>query len=220
MSRARKAQKIGRGIRDDGPKLSPPPPAEIKLDLGCGQSPREGFEGVDIVAGPKVKHVVNLWKFPWPWKTDSICELFASHVIEHVPMAFISPKGEYKLVPDGPEDQDLLLRFFDECWRILKPGGKMMVVVPACGSDRAFQDPTHRRFIASNTFLYLSGHWRESQKLDHYNVKCRFKQTVDAVPGEPASRMPEVQARMSRHYRNYISDFVANLEAVKEEPKG
>jgi len=200
-------------------RLTPAPKVLLKLDLGCGQSCREGFQGVDIVPGKGVKYVVNLMKFPWPFKDNSCEQLYSCHFVEHLAPVFISPKGEYKLAADSPDDQDLLFRFFDECWRILIPKGKMMVVVPACGSDRAFQDPTHRRFIASNTFLYLSGQWREQQKLDHYNVKCRFSQTVDAIPVEPQSRVPEVQRRMSLHYRNYISDYVANLEAVKEDEK-
>lgn len=197
-------------------QLSPAPKKLLSLDLGCGQSPREGFEGVDLVPGPTVKHVVNLFKFPWPWADNSVEKIFTSHLLEHIPMAYVSPKGEYKLVPDSKDDQDLFFRFFDECWRILTHNGRMLVVVPAVGSDRAFQDPTHRRFFPSETFLYLSRKWREAQKLDHYNVKCSFSSTCDAHFTEPAARVEEVQSRMVRQYRNFVTDWIANLTAVKE----
>src|SRR3990167_9114992 len=60
----------------------------IKLDLAAGQSPREGFEGVDYVETPQTKHHVNLLQFPWPWDSNSIDELHCSHFIEHIPMAY------------------------------------------------------------------------------------------------------------------------------------
>ena len=127
-----------------------------KLDLACGQSPREGFEGVDRWEG--AQHRVNLFKFPWPFGDSSVAELHCSHFIEHIPMIEVYPE-------DGTpvhygEGVDLFLRFFDECFRILVPGGWMEVTCPCARHNRAYQDPTHRRFIVSETFLYLSKEFR------------------------------------------------------------
>jgi len=191
-------------------------PQELCLDLGCGQATREGYQGVDLTPGPLVRHVVNLFKFPWPWGANTVAKLSSSHLIEHIPDCYVGKDGTYKLVPDSHDDQDMLFAFFDECYRILKPEGKFELWCPSSTSDRAFQDPTHRRFIAPNTWLYFTDSWRKANKLDHYNVKCRFGVEVDAVGEFTADgRNPEYQQRAMKHYRNYVNDWHVTLTAKK-----
>ena len=105
----------------------------VRLDLGCGQNPREGFDGVDLLA-PNPAYRVDLFSFPFPWADNEVDELHCSHFVEHLPAT---------TTPDG---RDYLLAFFDECWRILRPGGTMTVIVPNARSNRAFQDPPYRRW--------------------------------------------------------------------------
>lgn len=185
----------------------------LKLDLAAGQNPREGFEGVDIWPGSK--HVVNLLKFPWPFEDNSVDELHSSHFVEHIPMWHVDDSGE-PIFSTGLEGQDLLFRFFDECWRILKPDGWMQVHVPCHRSDRAFQDPTHRRFITSQTFLYLNRDWRNMNKLDHYNVKCHFGVDVGHCMDAAFGLLhDEVQAKRFPSEWNLIIDWIAKLQAKK-----
>jgi hypothetical protein len=72
--------------------------------------------------------------------------------------------------------KDMFLTFFEECYRILRPGATLTIHCPAQANDRAFQDPTHRRFIVANTFAYINRAWREANKLTHgcYDLKCNF----------------------------------------------
>ena len=184
---------------------------EVKLDLACGQSPREGFEGVDLPGVPGVKHGIDLLRFPWPWEPDSVDAIHCSHFIEHIPMEMITDaKGDKK---------DLFFAFFDECWRILKktddpnkPLGRMTVVCPCARSDRAFQDPTHRRFIVAQTFMYLHKDWRKQNKLDHYNVRCDFAFRADPIiPTEMSIRSPEWQQMAFNHYWNTVQDWQVEL---------
>lgn len=188
---------------------------EIKLDLACGQSCREGYEGVDRWEG--AKHQLDLLKFPWPWKDSSVEALHSSHFVEHIPHG------------DGPKD--LFFSFFDECWRILKPGATMEVITPCARNNRAFQDPTHRRFIVAESFLYLNRDWRKANKLDHYSVLCDFDVNVDpalSVDANGKSWMddPEVALRSDavknqilnerfNHQWNRIADWSARLRARK-----
>ena len=44
----------------------------LKLDLGCGQRKQEGYEGVDIVPGEGIDHIVDLFQFPWPFADRSV----------------------------------------------------------------------------------------------------------------------------------------------------
>ncbi len=217
VSRAEADKKNGGQI---APSSAPPvqvkaPTAELKLDLGCGQSPKEGYEGVDLYS-KDAKHKVDLFKFPWPWADSSVDELHSSHFVEHIPDAYICKKHGAESIPcEGA--QDLLFAFFDEAYRILKPGAKFHVITPACRSERAFQDPTHRRFIAQSTFFYLNVDWRRIQKLDHYNVKCNFTGDVnfsfDAAAG---ARHQEVQQQLFQQAWNVIHDWIVVLSAVKK----
>jgi len=188
-----------------------------RLDLACGQNCTEGFEGVDLLAD--AQHKVDLCKFPWPFEDDSIDEIVCSHFIEHIPARAVEPRD---LVDANPQtlarwvDVDMLFAFFDECWRILRPEGKLRVICPALRSNRAFQDPTHRRFIAAETFAYLFAGWRKANKLDHYRVRCNFGGNCNpTIPSELALLSPEVQARRFSECWNTTVDWVADLVAIK-----
>jgi len=189
------------------------PPVTRKLDLGCGQNCREGFEGCDVAPGPGVVHVMNLLRYPWPFEDSSIAELHCSHFIEHIPMIEVDDQGNQ--VPFG-EGQDALLRFFDECYRVLAPDAWMQCIWPSLRSNRAFQDPTHRRFIPEQTMGYLWKDWRVANKLDHYKVKCNFiSDTGWTLDASLNARHDEVRSRYIHNYWNGTVDFVSKLKAIK-----
>lgn len=175
----------------------------IKLDLGCGQNPREGFEGVDI-GGDVAKYKQDLLKFPWQWATSSVDEINCSHFIEHIPQA------------NDETGKNLFFAFFDECYRVLKPKGTMSCCWPALQSVRAFQDPTHTRYVPAETMLYLSDEWRELNKLDHYRVDCNFAVSVNpTVQQAETLRHPVVGTNRMREMWNVAVDFHAVLTAIK-----
>lgn len=193
------------------------PARELKLDLACGQTSVEGFEGVDLNA-PNAKHRVDLMKFPWPWKSNTVDEINCSHFIEHIHAREVEERD----LVDGAASaksflgQDMLFAFFDECWRILKSGGTIKVVCPSVRSERAFWDPTHRRFISQVTFSYLAEPWRKANKLDHYRVKCNFDGPVGfSYTGKYAERAPDVQQRVFEESWNVMLDYMATLKAIK-----
>lgn len=183
-----------------------------KLDLACGQTPLDGFEGVDIFTG--AKHVVDLMKYPWPFEDSSVAELHCSHFIEHIPAIHVNDDGS---PAHGTTGRDALFRFFDECYRILVPGGKMRVQWPALRSNRAFQDPTHRRFIPEETIaLYLNADWRKLNHLDHYNVICHFAGNVGhTYDSNLNKRDPQVVREYLIHRWNHAVDFVGDLVSQK-----
>jgi hypothetical protein len=192
-------------------------PSSLKLDLGCGQNPKEGFEGVDIRGG-KAKHVEDLFMFPWPFEDASIDEIYSSHFLEHIPAREIEPRDLRLRI--GPIDerfvgQDMLFAFMDECWRILKPDAWMTAIVPSGRSNRAFQDPTHRRFFMQETFLYFNAEWRKMNALDHYRAVCHFGVEVPySMPQEESLRAGEVQADRFAHLWNVSVDWVAKLKKL------
>lgn len=200
----------------DAPMLATPTPTR-KLDLACGQNPIPGFEGVDIWSG--AQHVVNLMRYPWPFEDGSVAELHCSHFCEHVPTIYVDEAG-YEVQPaDLLADtrthgaKDALLKFFEECERILVPGGTMKVVVPSGKNNRAFQDPTHRRFFVPEVFGYLSADWRKSVGLDHYNTSVDFiVQNVATTCDEFYNTLdPAVSTRRFAAEWNAAVDYHATL---------
>ena len=197
----------------------PAAPKLLKLDLACGQTLKEGFEGVDRWA-PDAQHKVDLWKFPYPWADSSVDEIFCSHFIEHIPDRPVELKDirdpNDQVAVDLFLDQDMLFAFFDECHRILKPGAPMTVVCPNARSNRGFQDPTHRRFIVAETFLYFAKEWRAINKLDHYKARCDFSvNTVPIIPSELGLLHQEAQARRFNENWNTVLDWQCSLVAKK-----
>lgn len=169
-------------------KKSPPKKlATIKLDIACGQNKREGFKGVDIAPGKGVDFVHDLETYPWPFKDNSVEEAHVSHYIEHV--------GD-------------LVKFMNELYRILIPGGQCTVIAPYYSSIRAWQDPTHVRAISEATFLYFNQQWLKDNKLDHYNVTADFDFSYGYVFDQDwVGRSEEARAFAIKHYINVISDI-------------
>lgn len=199
------------------------PPVTRKLDLAAGQSPKDGFEGVDIWPGSQ--HVVNLQQYPWPFEDESAVELHSSHYIEHIPMVMVDGSAGAAtfdaLCPAhaGQNAKDALFAFFDECYRILIPGGWLHLQWPSHRSDRAFQDPTHRRFPTPQTMCYMNEQWRRENRLDHYNVKCNFGdengRAITASPIVDQSmelRLPEVAQRLIHQQWNTTIDWVVRMK--------
>ena len=201
----------------------------MKLDLGSGPEPVEGFEGVD--REPVTDHVFDLatgwdgWR--WPWDDNSIEALRSSHFIEHIPAESAQmhcPVQQRQLF------KDLLVHFFDEAWRVIEPGGTFELFWPPLQSTFAFQDPTHRRFIPARQLMYFSREFRDNNRLGFLNAQCNwvvrdFSATLLRPDEEPdldtvatlhgAKRAAEIIDRQREQQWNRISEYHAVLVAVK-----
>src|SRR5579863_6470410 len=194
---------------------------ELKLDLGCGLNPKDGFEGVDLY-GEKATHRVDLFKFPWAFKDASVDELFSAHFLEHIPAREIEERdlvgAPYKISSDDRErwlGEDMFFAFMDECYRILKPDAWMHIWVPSGRSSRAFWDPTHRRFYMQETFLYLNEEWRTFNGLEHYRTRTNFGVDVgQTIPNEEALFSAEAQAERFKTRWNVTYDWVAKIKKL------
>lgn len=210
--------------------LIAPSPQILRLDLGSGPRPAEGFKGVDIVPG-QTDYTFDLCSGrPWPIASDSVDELRSSHFIEHIDAGYVYPGA-------GKERLDALLFFFDEAFRVAKPNALFTVQWPALQNVRAFQDPTHRRFIPAEMITYLAREGREAMGVTHYGATCNWIGTVaptirpdpetdeDRAMALRADSSDEKQAWMRRKGEeqqrryfttwNYSADFIAQLRAVK-----
>jgi len=147
----------------------------MKLDLGSGAHPREGFTPVDRVkVTPETVLLDLVCGACWPYKDSSVEELASSHFIEHIPAdeIFVWEADEKGNVLTSTKDR--LLWFFDEAFRVIKPGGLFHVTWPALKSTDAFRDPTHRRFLPLEFLHYLSREGRAAMGLEHYGATCNW----------------------------------------------
>lgn len=124
----------------------------MRLDLGSGAHPRDGFEGVDVVDRGQA-WIVDLDRPPWPWADSTVTEVSTSHFVEHV--------------ADLPA-------FMGELWRVMAPGSLAEIRHPYAWSDEAIADPTHRRQLVEMSWYYYDREWRDSRGLGRYPIACDF----------------------------------------------
>ena len=177
---------------------------EKKLDLACGNSKREGFKGIDISKTDSTDYIMDLTKYPWDIESDSVEELNCSHYLEHIPHDINNPN----------DTRDGLIQFMDEVYRILKPNGKATFQVPYLTSVRAFQDPTHQRFICKETFQYFNKEWMKVWNLEHYNIKANFDATFSYfISNELTLKSKEIREQSFNKDWNVIDDL--QIELIK-----
>lgn len=119
---------------------------EIKVNLGSGKDTQEGWINIDSYPFPNTIVADITTRIPLE---DNSCDLvYSQDFLEHI--------DPYKKV-----------QVINECWRVLKPGGRMEHYVPNAGSRNDFGSPTH------------ISHWN-LQAFDHFNLEShRWKADHD-----------------------------------------
>lgn len=116
----------------------------VKLNLGCSDTRINGFLGVDVC--PPADVVADL-RLRWPWEDSSVEEILAHDVLEHLPQ----------------------IHGLNEAHRVLRPGGKLNIKVPAIAltdgrvNPGAFCDPTHISWWLPDTRYYFCEEWNNQQ---------------------------------------------------------
>lgn len=175
---------------------------ELKLDLACGNSKRDGCFGIDKEKLPGVDHVMDLQQFPWDIESESVEEIHCSNYLEHIPHNVNNPNDK----------RDGLIQFMDEAYRILKPGGKLFVQVPYGSSFRAYGDPTHERYLVDMSFYYYNKEWRESQKLTQMGINCNFDCIFSYyISNEMTLKSEEIRNKSFIHDWNAIDDLMVEM---------
>lgn len=102
--------------------------------------------------------------------------------------------------------------FFDQCYRVLVPEGKMTITVPYWNSWRAYYDA---RFewppFCEQSFLCYNKVWREANTKDLI-LECDFDFTYGyAWEAETLARNDESRAFWTKHYTNSVDALQLTL---------
>jgi ubiquinone/menaquinone biosynthesis C-methylase UbiE len=108
----------------------------VMLELGCGRRKRyAGSIGIDAIDYGSVDIVADAFEALGEFPDASVDFITSSHFIEHVTD---------------------LGRFVDEMARVVKPGGRIEVVVPHFTHPYFSSDPTHTHRFGLYTFSYFA----------------------------------------------------------------
>ena len=176
----------------------------MKLDLGCGKNPKEGFTPVDSIKFTDVTIVTDL-REKWPWEDSSIDEVHASHVLEHF-------------------ERRERVHFMNELYRVLNKDGKALIITPHWASNRAYGDMTHCWPPVSEMFFYyLDKNWRKANcphddsEFSQTGYSCDFEAMWgNALHPTLNVRSADYQGHAVQFYKEAIQDLHATLKARKD----
>lgn len=122
------------------------------LNLGAGDRIVEGAINHDLWKHrPEIDVIHNLNLLPWPWHNDSFDEIQAVSIFEHLSIT--------------------LVQSMDECWRILKPDGQLIVKYPLWNTPTAHDDPTHRWYWSDRVLEVFDPETKYGQDHPYYTLK-------------------------------------------------
>ena len=175
----------------------------MKIDLGCGKNKKEGFLGVDQYPMEGVDTVLDIGTSPWPWEDNSVDEAHSSHFLEHL---------------TNLDNNWERIHFFNELYRVLKPGATCTIIMPHWASTRYYGDPTHKEPFSEMGFYYLSKEWRMGNA-PHTDIEINpngYSCDLQAVWGNGmhptiAQRSQDFQQFAMAWFKEAIQDLHATL---------
>jgi SAM-dependent methyltransferase len=181
----------------------------MKLNIGAGDTRYEGFLNLDYDERCKPDFCLNMEKDVWPIEDNSVDEVIAHHVLEHL------GEGYFHVM--------------QELYRVCQHGAIISVVVPHHRHEYFANDPTHRRPITPDGLWLFSKKYNDTcieqgaaaSRLAHY-FKVDFE-VVDVlnVPDDryiklfEGKTVDEVERYMHEH-NNIIMEVRIKLTVIKE----
>lgn len=136
----------------------------LKLNLGCGNDIREGWENIDrVTLGDSRIKAIDLEEAQLPYGDDSVDIIVAHHVLEHI----------FNLIP-----------LMNECHRVLREDGFMEIAVPHFPHPDSVKDPDHKRFFVPETFRGYFCDYAAAGLFPFYQIKPWRMRHLDVTEAE------------------------------------
>lgn len=123
----------------------------MKLQFGGGPHLLPGYTRVDVRQQRAVDVPWNLNDLPWPLDDDRVRMIVASNVVEQLELN--------------------LVKFCEEAWRVLKPGGELFIRTPHHDGAQSWIDPQHRWHLHERSFEYFDPQTELGRQHPHYTSK-------------------------------------------------
>lgn len=145
------------------------------LHLGCGRVGKNlpeyaGAEIVTLDADARLEPdvVCDLGWQPIPFEPDSFDVAVAIHVLEH-----IGRQGETAEWFD----------FWEDLYRVLKPGGLLRFESPLYSSVWAWADPSHTRALSPESFVFFNqdAYRIPGSSISPFRIRCDFEPIGELV---------------------------------------
>ena len=121
------------------------------LDFGCGNDKVKNSVGIDKIKSETVDVVHDLDIYPYPFEDNFFDLIVCKHSISHI---------------------NDLKKTLSEAYRILKPGGRMLIIAPHFTSDNTYTDYTIKHFFGYRTLDYfIADESGLSKKYSYYSNK-------------------------------------------------
>ena len=181
----------------------------MKLHLGAGNKRFEGFVNVDYDHHANPDYCFDMEKEIWPFEDNSVDQVIAHHVFEHL------GEGYFHVLK--------------ELYRVCQHGAMIDIVVPHHRHEYFINDPTHRRPITPDGLWLFSKRYNDScieqnaaaSRLGHFfNVDFEVVDSLD-IP-DPAyvtafeGMKKEEAMRYIHEHNNIIMEVHIKLVAIKQ----
>ncbi len=144
----------------------------LSLDLGGRLNCPDGYLSVDLQDSDYILNLNDPWHY---FEDSSVGVLRAYHVLEHLPDT---------------------IHFFNEAYRVLSPGGLLLIEVPSSNGKGAFSDPTHVRFFNDMSFEYFSNQSYAGFIQPQFNGRFQKSRVVEYNWQTPFGDVPIVSAQL------------------------
>lgn len=116
----------------------------MKINIGAGNTKFDGFKNCDYSDIFNPDFQFDMEKDVWPFKDNSIDEVIANHVLEHMGEGFF--------------------HCIKELYRVCKNNAIIRIQVPHYLSENMYHDPTHRRPITPRTFVLMDKEYNKNDQ--------------------------------------------------------
>jgi SAM-dependent methyltransferase len=170
----------------------------MKLDIGCGKTIKEGFEGLDKIEFGQ-KYICDV-RNGLPFEDNSIDEIYSRHFL-----IYLTNFGE----------KFERVKFFNELYRVMKQDATASIFVPTWNSS-SYGNPEFQEPLYEGSLFYLRKKWREENSKETTIYTCDFDATWGYnLHPSVATRNMEYQQFAVSNYCNATVDVIINLKKVK-----